>query len=461
MGERRVYPRGPGTVPLSVGLPRAGERVLTTDRERRIIGSRHRPGWGAATPIEPGSVMVSKKTGESVDPGDIDVLGNDPTLRDPFLTDVLASLVRTPSVNPGTSEQSMATRVAEWLKDTPAEVTFVEFAPGRPSVGAVLEGSGSGPRLVLNGHVDTVPIDDADRWTTDPFGAEVKDGFLYGRGACDMKAGLTVQIAVAHYLSRHIDRLKGSLVLHFAAGEERAEPGTLSLLQAGFVGDLGIVTEPTELKVATAERGLAHYKIRIDGRSIHASRAHLGVNPIWSLRPVLDVLEAYENEVKQRTHELLPPGTCTPTILQGGVKENAVPDYCELTLDRRLLPGETVEGERKELARRLATIKDTDRDFSFDIASLHSAEPAEIDSDSAFALRLLETVEEVTGAKTEIYGTPFGSDVRNLVNDAGIESVTFGPGNVAECHCADERVELGQLREAALVTAKTAIDLLL
>ena len=223
--------------------------------------------------------MVSKKTGESVDPGDIDVLGKDPTLRDPFLTDVLASLVRTPSVNPGTSEQSMATRVAEWLKDTPAEVTFVEFAPGRPSVGAVLEGSGSGPRLVLNGHADTVPIDDAQRWTTDPFGAEVKDGFLYGRGACDMKAGLTVQIAVAHYLSRHIDRLKGSLVLHFAAGEERAEPGTLSLLQAGFVGDLGIVTEPTELKVATAERGVAHYKIRIDGRSIHASRAHLGVNP--------------------------------------------------------------------------------------------------------------------------------------------------------------------------------------
>jgi succinyl-diaminopimelate desuccinylase len=392
----------------------------------------------------------------------VEVLQREPTLDEPFLVRVLGSLVETESVNPGVYEAAMAKRVKAWLKDIPAEVTLIESLPGRHSLAAVLKGSGNGPRLVLNGHMDTVPIDDRSQWTTEPFGAEVKEGFLYGRGACDMKAGLTVQIAVAHYLARHLNRLKGTLVLHFAVGEECAEPGTLSLVEAGFVGDFGITTEPTELKVATAERGLAFYKIRIRGRSIHASRAHLGINPVPRLRAVLDTIEAYEREVKQRQHPLLPGGSCTPTMVKGGVKENAVPDYCELVLDRRLLPGETVEGEMDALRSRLEEITSSDPDFEFEISRFPNAfEPAEIDRDSHFAKHVLAAVEEVTGAPTEIYGTPYASDVRNLVNDAGMEAVTFGPGNVGECHCADERVSLKQVRDAALVTAKVASDLLL
>ena len=216
----------------------------------------------------------------ALDPKDVAALRADEALGEPFLLDVLTSLVRAKSVNPGIYEAEMAETVARWLEPTAAEVTYVESLPGRHSVAAVVSGTGEGPRLVLNGHMDTVPIDDQDLWSVDPFRGELKDGFFYGRGACDMKAGLTVQIVVAHYLSKHRERLSGSLVLHFAIGEECGEPGTLSLLEAGFGGDYGITTEPTELKVATAERGLVFYKIRIKGRSIHASRAHLGSNPI-------------------------------------------------------------------------------------------------------------------------------------------------------------------------------------
>ena len=310
--------------------------------------------------------------------------------------------------------------------------------------------------------MDTVAIDDESLWTVAPFGAEVRDGFMYGRGSCDMKAGLTVQLAVAHYLSKFPDRLTGSLVLHFAIGEECGERGTLSLLEAGFGGDFGITTEPTELKVATAERGLAFFRIRIKGRSIHASRAHLGINPVPRVRAVLDVVETYAHEIKKREHPLLPSGSCTPTVLRAGVKENAVADYCELSLDRRLLPGETVNGEMNELKGRLARIKDSDPDFDFEISVLpYPFEPAEIDPSSEFAGQVLDAVEEVTGHRTEIYGTPYGSDVRNLVNDAGIEAITFGPGDVAECHCPNERVSVRQVRDAALVTAKIAADLLL
>jgi succinyl-diaminopimelate desuccinylase len=361
-------------------------------------------------------------------------------------------------VNPGISEAAVASKVAEWLDSTAAEVAFVESLPGRPSVAALL-GSGKSPRLILNGHTDTVPIDDRDLWTTEPFGAEVRDGFLYGRGACDMKGGLAVQIAVARYLSPFLDAMRGTLVLHFAMGEERGEPGTKSLLRAGFGGDYGIVTEPTGLQVATATRGAAYYRVRIKGRSIHASRAHLGVNPILWLPAVIGALEEYRTEVERQYHPLLPGGTCTPTILRAGVKENAVPDSCDLMLDRRLLPGETPEGELEAIRRRLDRIKEDDPAFDFEVTTEIAVNSAEIEPTSPFVERVLGATELI-GARSEICGAPFGSDVRDLVEE-GIEALTFGAGNVAECHCADERISLVELREAALVTAKVAADLLL
>lgn len=386
----------------------------------------------------------------------------DAVLGESFLVDVLSSLVRTRSVNPGDFEAAMAKRVVAWLTDLPVSVQLVEFASGRPSVAAVLKGSGDGPRLVLNGHMDTVPVDDADRWTADAFEPTVRDGYLYGRGACDMKAGLTVQIAVLHHLAALGRRLRGTLVAHFAAGEECGEPGTLSLLKHGFTGEYGIVTEPTELRVAVAERGLCHYRVRIKGRSIHASRAHLGLNPVPPLADVLAVVQEYADHVRTRQHPLLPGGSCTPTVLRAGVKENAVADSCELILDRRLLPGESVEGELAELRDRFERLVDGASGPEIEVS--HAGLPfeaAEIPPTSSFAGIVADQVGAVTGRSTKLWGTPFSSDVRNLVNDAGIEAVTFGPGNVAECHCVDERVAIDELREAAAVTASVARRLLL
>lgn len=382
-------------------------------------------------------------------------------LSEPFLVDVLLSLVRTKSVNPGIYEEAMAERVSEWLAPTAAEVHIVEMAPGRPSVAAVIRGSGEGPTLVLNGHMDTVPIDDETLWDSDPFEGDVRDGYVYGRGACDMKAGLAAQVGVAHHMSALAPEMRGSLVLQFAAGEECAEPGTLSMLEAGFGGDYGIVTEPTELRVAVAERGLGYYRISIKGRSIHASRAHLGLNPVPKLRRVLDVIDDYDAEIRKQEHPLLPGGSCTPTVLRAGVKENAVADSCELVLDRRLLPGETIDGELGEIERRLATLRKEDPELELEVSRFeHGFEPAEIPADSPFTEAVADAVRRVTGASAEIWGTPFASDIRNLVNDAGIEAVTFGPGNVAECHCANERVAVDQLRTAAEVIAVVSRKLL-
>lgn len=378
-----------------------------------------------------------------------------------YVSSVLADLVQVPSTNPGAYENDVAKRVAQWFEKTPVETEFVESMPGRHSVGAVLRGKPGGPTLVLNGHMDTVPVDDRDLWTMDPFAGDIKDGFLYGRGACDMKAGLSVQISVAHHLMKDIDRLKGTLVMHFAAGEERAEPGTLSLLEAGYTGDLGIVTEPTELRIAAATRGLAPIHVRLSGRSIHASRSHLGINPTWGLQWVLAALQHYKTHIETKHHPLLSHGSCTPTLVQGGVVPNAVSDSVDLYVDRRLIPGETVDGEVQDIRQRLLAARPEDSEIGIEVdVAYNRFEPAEIATDATVIGHLLDSSARVLGAPAEIYGAPYSSDVRNLVNDAGIEAVNFGPGNVAECHCADERVDIRQLEGCARVIADVASGLL-
>jgi len=384
-----------------------------------------------------------------------------PALELEFLTHVLGELVRTPSTNPGDFEAGMARRVAALLEPTGAAVELVETFPGRPSVGARLRGRRDGPRVVLNGHMDTVPLGDRGAWSVDPLGAEVREGRLYGRGACDMKAGLTTQIAVAHALSERMAEAAGELVLHFAVGEERAEPGTLSLLQAGFTGDVGVCTEPTELRLATAQRGAAFLRITVHGRAAHAGRAELGRNPLDRIGAVLEAIHAEDAEARARPHALLDGGTCTATLANAGIKENVVPEVCVVVVDRRLLPGETPESARVSLdARVRAALEGADGLTVKTEVAGYAFLPAEIATDDEVVTSFQAAAAAVTGDELELWGTPYSSDVRNLVNDAGIRAVTFGPGSIDLAHAPDEHVPLDEVRIAAQVlTAFTARQL--
>lgn len=355
----------------------------------------------------------------------------------------------------------MVEEIERQLAETGCELTRVESMPGRPSLAAVLEGSADSPRLVLNGHMDTVAIDDPSRWSVDPFAGEIKDGAVWGRGSVDMKGGLTSQIACAKVLSRMREELRGSLVLHFASGEETGEPGTMSLIEAGFVGDWGITTEPTDLAIATAERGTGWFRIRLTGRSTHAATPAAGANPIAAVEDVLGTLRRYGDEITSRTHPLLGHPICTVTMVSAGAEHNAVPDGCELTIDRRMIPGESHEEVEAEIAALVSGAVAPHPGISAELVPIHHAfEAAEVPAESPFITVVDEAVREVTGEPSRITGTPYGSDVRNLVNDAGMEAITFGAGDVSLCHCPDERQSLDALRQASLVMTLVALDLL-
>ena len=156
------------------------------------------------------------------------------------LAATLSRLVATESVNPGVFERAMAQQVRRELDGIGCAVTVVEFEPGRPSVAAVLGSRVNGPSLLLNGHMDTVPVGDRALWLDDPFAGAIRDGAVWGRGALDMKGGLAAQVACARVLAAHHQRLRGRLVLHFAAGEECGEQPLAERHARKRAGDIAI-----------------------------------------------------------------------------------------------------------------------------------------------------------------------------------------------------------------------------
>ncbi len=384
---------------------------------------------------------------------------------------LLKALVQIPSPNPGVGqgqEKNLSDYIYSILKEWGLDVEQFDVFPGRPSVAGVLKGVDGNPILVLNGHLDHIPPGDLKDWSVDPYGAEIRDGRLYGRGSTDMKAGLTaMMIATKAIIDANI-RLRGNMILTFGIGEETGERGTKHIVvDKKYVGDWGIVTEPTEyqgrLKVATAEKGQVIFTVTVKGKAIHSSRATEGVNAILKANKAINALEKYNQDLKRRLHPLLGVGLCTVTRIQGGLEggESMVPDSCIITVDRRMLPGETVENVRKELEHILEKIKEEDLVFKYELErARYFFEAVEIPADSEIAKTVRRNLKKVTGYDSEPWGTPYSSDVRNLINDARIPSITFGPGDITRTHCVDEYVEIRKVVDAAKVIVLTALDLL-
>lgn len=383
-----------------------------------------------------------------------------PELEPDHVAAILADLVSTSSVNPDDGEAAMADRVAAHLADTRLEVTFVDSLPGRPSVAAVLPGSGPGPRLVINGHMDTVSPGDRERWSVEPFGGEIRDGAVWGRGASDMKGGLACQIACAQALSAQ-PPLKGTLILHFAIGEERGEPGTRSLIEEGYTGDFGIVTEPTDLRVAVAQRGTAWYRITVAGRATHAGTRDEGDNPVLRLPALLDALAHYDSQLAATTHPLFGRAVCSPTVVRAGSEPNVIPEAAEVIIDRRMMPGESSGSVLAELERLVEELNGDDPERPFAVQHhQHAFEPAEVPADTPFVRLVQDIAAQVTGERQEVWGTPWGSDVTALVNDARMDAITFGPGDPNGAHAPDERCSIERLGQCAGALARIAVKLL-
>ena len=368
-------------------------------------------------------------------------------------------LITTPSENPGGTEDDVAEVAMGILEDLDGSPRIVRGEAGRPSVLARF-GSADRPALAWNGHLDVVPAGDPETWRHPPFGAEIVDGRLIGRGAADMKGPIAGALGAVAAIRRSGVSLGGRLDLHLAADEELAGlHGTKVLLERGDLDqDAAIVGEPTELNLALAERGGAWITATARGRAAHGSTPHLGVSAITSMARFLLRIEEVLPDIE---HPLVGRPSVNAALIDGGSAPNVVADRCVVEIDRRVIPGERAADAVLAPFEALAvSIRAEHPEVELSFAVKLWTDAAETTGDSRIADLCRDAVRTETGREPLDSGLTGITDARFYINDRGIPTVILGPGSLTVAHMANESVEVSELVAAARVYARVFIGFL-
>jgi acetylornithine deacetylase/succinyl-diaminopimelate desuccinylase-like protein len=355
---------------------------------------------------------------------------------------LLGALIALPSVNPAfagadgplTGEQ----RVAEFLAATGAkaglDVKLRKVKPRRPNLLAVLSPAGRvQQRILLAPHLDTINLASDEQLIPRRRGDR-----LYGRGACDTKGSVAAMFTALCEVARGKARPQHTeIVFAGLADEEHAQSGARALAASGFKADLAIVGEPTRLQAVTAHKGSLWLRVETLGRSAHGATPHLGRNAVHMMARVVDFLQTtYAAKLRRRLHPLLGHATVSVGSISGGGQTNIVPDRCHIEVDRRTLPGETEFGVCRELGALLRA-----QGLTAKVSSVKGVPCASLETDPN--LPLVRAFVRGIGQRHPV-GVHYFCDAAVLA-EAGIPSIVFGPGDIAQAHTADEWISLASL----------------
>jgi len=356
--------------------------------------------------------------------------------------------------NPPGKEKELAQYVEEYLRSLGLNTELLDFLPNRPNLFAEYKVNDKGKKFLFDGHLDTVPVGNSSLWTVDPFSGTLKEGKIFGRGAADMKGSIA---AFVHALETLIDsgvELNGSVHMLLTSDEEISALGTREFLKKGYSADASIVGEPSCLEVNVAHKGVARWRLKTLGKSTHASTPEEGVNAIYKMAKVLNELEklAKSYSMSSRQHPLLGKPTLNVGTIVGGTKDNIVPDFCEITIDRRLLPGDRVEEVEREFNQLLSRLASDDPSLKFELKLYHSHNPAETPPNHPFVILANLCVEKVLGERRPVKGFQATTEMSHLV-EAGIPSIILGAGDIKVAHTVDEYVLVDELVNCAKIYA--------
>jgi len=393
-------------------------------------------------------------------------LPGDPARDEARLQEILARRLRT-----------IGAAVDVWEPESfvPGESPVIPYAldfEGRPQLVARLAGGGGGRSLLLNGHIDAVPCGDLARWDSHPLAAEVRDGFLYGRGANDMKGAIAAFVHVLECLRAEGVQLRGDVIVAANSEEESSGVGSLRVVQRGVRADAGICGEPTGFDVWAACRGSLNVRVTVPGRTGHAEMPQAGwreggaVNAIEKLEPVLGAIRALREDWRTRAdgrHPLLSPPDIVPTLVRGGEWMVTYPDVCSLTCDSQYLPVRVDaagygKGVREEIAARLRAAAAADpwlAEHPITVEFIAETVPAEVPDDHEIVRLALQTVGEL-GREGRISALDSWHDAATFTL-FGTPTVSFGPGGFETAHRENERVPLQDLVDHASAVALIAM----
>jgi acetylornithine deacetylase len=301
---------------------------------------------------------------------------------------------------------------------------------------------------MLNGHLDVVGV---EGMIHEPFGAEVRDGRIYGRGSADMKGGLAAMCAAA--VAGVGPKSKKQILIAAVVDEEYESLGLRALLASGVRPDAAIITEPTRLAICPAHRGFAWFDVSLRGRAAHGSRYDIGVDAITHaglLLAELDQLEGTRDAGSR--HRLLGRGSLHASKIRGGVGMSTYPEECELAIERRTLPGESAEQAMREITDACERVKARRPEFNARVTLSTAQLPSDVPPDAPVVKRLRGALER-ENVPVKIEGLSAWTDAA-LLNEAGIPAICFGPGDIALAHAAEEFVPVEDIAIATRVLTR-------
>jgi succinyl-diaminopimelate desuccinylase len=368
------------------------------------------------------------------------------------LVGLARTLIAIDSTNPPGCEQRMAEALAAHAAAGGLDVNLVPVTAGRSNVHIRLRGGSSASRMAYCGHLDTV-VAGASPWQRDPFGAEIVDGVLWGRGAVDMKSGLAAMLGALLAIHRSEVRLNGTVELIALVGEEVDCAGATHLMRTGSLEGVQwlVVGEPTGLEVAIAHKGCVRLRVTTRGAPAHASRPDLGRNAILDMAALLPELSRVD--LSAVPHALLTPATAAVTTVSGGSAVNVVPDCCSAEFDIRVLPGQTAAAVVSQFEEQIDAVAARTPGLKASVEVFYQREAVETKEDHPLVVAVQETAQSVFGRPAKVRAVDFFTDASVLQPPTGIPTVLFGPGDIGLMHQADERVLVRDIIAASQVFA--------
>ena len=399
------------------------------------------------------------------------------------LVNILTKLIsfKTPCP-PGGNTVEAQRWMADRLERMGFKVDVFDVFPGEPDVVGVLKGDGEGRSIILNGHIDVAEVRPDEDWAHDPFEPHIEGGRVYGRGAFDMKGGLSAMImAVAAVLEAGF-RLRGDVIVESVIGEEAGEPGTLSCIERGYEADFAVIPEPFG-EVVIGQGGVITLWITIkspvtlhDGTRVywrHAGGGMEGASAVEKMMKIIKALQELETHWSiHKSHPMLLPGmtTINPAVIEGGRHPAFIADECKLWCTIHTLPNEDNKDVMQEVEDHVSRVAEADLwlrkhppTFRWGGKSLVKDKGEvfpgfEVDRDHPGVGTVAAAHRMVTGRKPEITMTSTVGDAGWLTK-AGIPCIYYGPGgDLSRAHSVNEYVEIDEVMRVAKVLAFTLLD---
>ena len=349
-------------------------------------------------------------------------------------------LIQMDTINPPGNEQVCAEHVGKQLQDAGFQTTYVSMGEGRANLIARIGGDSDKPPLAFTGHIDVVPLG-AAAWSMDPFGAEMADGRMFGRGTSDMKSGVAAFVAAAVDLAPTL-RAGPGLLLVITAGEETGCEGAFHIVREGpELGQAGalVVAEPTTNRPLVGHRGALWLQALATGVTAHGSMPDKGDNAVYKAARAVSQLEEFDFNVAR--HPTLGPPTLNVGWVHGGMNINSVPDRAEIGIDIRTIPSQTHARLIEQLGSLLGD--------QVSLEALMDVEGIWTEAEDPWVQSVFATVSDVAGWTPKVEAAPYftdGSVLRPALG--GVPTLVLGPGPAEMAHQTDEYCDVARIEEA-------------